>query len=115
MAKRGRPKRFLEPLKQSGYRDTEEVLAAMRAQAAQRGRSMNDEIRLASRAWLRQALLAQLADPTGRAEAEAAGHDVDADEAATRAGLDEMYEKAFEIPDGTELREVVMNGGDRLH
>src|SRR6266508_3458062 len=88
-----------EGMKQVPYRDQPAIIEALTVQARVRGRSLSDEIRLAVRLWLREAMLAQLADPVGRAAAEAEGHDVNADEKMLRRQVKEIKTRAFVRPE----------------
>jgi hypothetical protein len=89
------------------YRDKEDVLAALEAQARLRGRTISQELRLAVRLWLREAQLAQLADPVGRKEAAAQGDDVDADEKMLREQIKNLKKQAFAVPDSPRLMDVI--------
>ncbi|MEJ7568418.1 MAG: hypothetical protein WKF41_09145 [Gaiellaceae bacterium] len=80
------------------FRDEPGVVEALRRQAALRGRTLTDEIRLAVRIHLREQMLAQLRDPLGRAEAEAQGFDVTADEKLLKKQLADMRREAFARP-----------------
>ena len=108
-----RKKVLPDDLIQYPLRDTPEIIETMRKQAHLHGRSLAAELRLAARLWLRECLLAQLADPVGREEARREGHDVDAEEKLLKAELREFKAQAFAVPEGPRLREVVANG--RMH
>jgi hypothetical protein len=93
--------------RQIPYRDHTAVVDALEQQGDLRGRTLSTELRLAVRLWLREALLAQLADPVGRAEAEAEGHDVDADEKALRKEIADIKRRAFARPIRIDLRDAL--------
>lgn len=95
------------------FRDREEIIEALRGQAALRGRSLTEELRLAARIHLHSHMLAQLDDPLGRAEAEAQGHDVKADAKVLKGQLADLRAKAFARPLPPRLRDSLL-GGDAI-
>jgi len=103
------------PQRQVPYRDQKAVIDALEAQGNLRGRNLSDELRLAVRLYLREALLAQLADPVGRAEAAADGHDVEADEKALKRDVADIKRRAFARPVSPDLRAVIDANEVPLH
>jgi len=98
------------------YRDSPTTIRALRAQAHLRQRTASEQLRLAVAIHLREALLWQQDDPDGRAEAEAEGHDVDAEREVLIEQLAELRQQAFTIPEDDLRGLLTAEAADaRLH
>src|SRR5437870_1540229 len=76
----------------------EHELDALKGWAAERGRSMAEEVRLALRLHLAELALGHLADPAGREEWAAEGLDPDVDEREFGRRRDELRAIAYTPP-----------------
>jgi hypothetical protein len=93
--------------RQIPYRDDAAVIGALEQQGRLRGRTVSEELRLAVRLWLRKAMLAQLNDPTGAAEAARQGFDVESDRVAIKKEIAEIERNAFRLP-RSNLRDALV-------
>jgi hypothetical protein len=93
--------------RQIPYRDDAAVIDALEQQGRLRGRTVSEELRLAVRLWLRKALLAQLNDPTGAAEAARQGYNVESDRVAIKKEIGEIERNAFKLPK-SNLRDALV-------